>query len=318
MDAPERTPDCLQTEQLCRWVWELTDRAWLAEAVVLALVPLRILLILAVAFLARGLLRRAVDRMMTRVAEGQPRSSRRELPERGVRQRLREMAEVAPQRRRQRAATIGSLLRATVTVTVFSIAALIILGELGIHLGPLLAGAGVVGIAIGFGAQSLIKDLLAGLFMLMEDQYGVGDVVEMNDVTGTVTAIGLRVTTVRDDNGTFWYIPNGEIRRLGNHSQGAATVVVDLPLGFVPVPAAAEVLRQAATQLAQDPELRDDLLGPPELLGVETVTAGGPVYRTVVRTIPDAQWKVARELRLRQTEALQRAGLMPANTPGSA
>jgi small-conductance mechanosensitive channel len=152
---------------------------------------------------------------------------------------------------------------------------------------------------------------------LLEDQYGVGDVVEVNDVVGTVTAIGVRVTTVRDAGGTYWYIPNGDIRRLGNHSQGAATVVVDIPLGFVPVPEAAKVLRAAARQLRENPDLRDELLGEPELLGVEAVTSGGTVFRTSIRTTPDAQWKVARTLRRLQTEALQQAGLVPSQAPGS-
>lgn len=316
MDVQEQAPQCLETDQLCRWVWELTGHVWLAEASTMALLPLRIALILVVAFLVRSLLRRGVDRMLRRAVTGQTPLTLRSLPPR-LRTRLRQVGEVVPDRRRQRAATLGSLLRATISVTVFGIAVLIILDELGIHLGPLLAGAGVVGIALGFGAQSLVKDLLAGLFMLLEDQYGVGDVVEVNDVVGTVTAIGVRVTTVRDAGGTYWYIPNGDIRRLGNHSQGAATVVVDIPLGFVPVPEAAKVLRAAARQLRENPDLRDELLGEPELLGVEAVTSGGTVFRTSIRTTPDAQWKVARTLRRLQTEALQQAGLVPSQAPGS-
>jgi small conductance mechanosensitive channel len=145
--------------------------------------------------------------------------------------------------------------------------------------------------------------------MLLEDQYGVGDVVDVGEASGVVEVVGLRITTLRDMHGVFWYIPNGEIRRVGNRSQGSAVVVVDMPIGFAPVAEATEALRRGAAALAEDPELGDDLVEPPELLGVDKVTVEGAVVRTIVKTTPGAQWHIARELRRRQTEALEEAGL---------
>jgi small-conductance mechanosensitive channel len=151
--------------------------------------------------------------------------------------------------------------------------------------------------------------VISGLFMLMEDQYGVGDVVDLGSASGTVEAIGLRVTTLRDVTGTYWYIPNGEIRRVGNRTQGTATAMVDIPVGFAPLDKAVEVLRAAAERLAEDPDFQDDILEPPQILGVDQVTVEGATVRTTVRTKPEAQWRVARELRQRQTKALEDAGL---------
>lgn len=302
------TPDCLATDRLCRWVWEATGQRWLAEASGVALVPLRILLIVALALVARWLLRRAIDRLVRSAANDDVPAILRPLPE-AVRSTMQEVASVRPARRRQRAESIGSVLRSFVTIMVFSIAILLVLSEFDINLAPLLAGAGIVGVALGFGAQSLVKDLLAGLFILLEDQYGVGDVVDVGEASGVVEAVGLRITTLRDLGGVFWYVPNGEIRRVGNRSQGSAGVVIDMPIGFAPVTEAADALRLGAQRLADDPELAEFLVEPPELLGVDKVTVEGAVLRTIVKTTPDAQWRIARELRRRQTEALEEAGL---------
>jgi small conductance mechanosensitive channel len=301
-------PDCLSTDRLCRWVWEVTDQRWLAEGSGVALVPLRILLIVVLALVGRWLLRRTIDRMVRSAANDDVPAILRPLPE-AVRSTVQEVASVRPDRRRQRAESIGSVLRSFVTIVVFSIAVLLILSEFDINLAPLLAGAGIVGVALGFGAQSLVKDLLAGLFMLLEDQYGVGDVVDVGEASGVVEAVGLRITTLRDLQGVFWYVPNGEIRRVGNRSQGSAVVVIDMPIGFAPVTEASDALRRGAQKLAEDPELAENLVEPPELLGVDKVTVEGAVIRTIVKTTPGAQWHIARELRRRQTEALEEAGL---------
>ena len=173
----------------------------------------------------------------------------------------------------------------------------------------MLASAGIAGLAIGFGAQNLVKDFIAGLFMLLEDQYGVGDVVDVGEVNGTVEAVGLRITTIRDGRGVVWYVRNGEIVRVGNKSQGWSLVIVDVPVGFAGVEEATEVLRQAAVRLAEDPQWTKDLIEPPEVLGVEQITVDGAVLRTTARTAPDAQWRVGRELRRRLTEALDQAGI---------
>lgn len=307
-DTVEEPPTCLADDRLCRWIWELTGNTWLAEASALAMAPLRIILILLLALLTRWLVRRAVNRLVRRAAGGTP-SILRPLPER-VRNTVYEATGIiAPARRQQRAEAIGSVLRAATTVVVFGIAGLLIFGELGIHLGPLLAGAGIVGVALGFGAQSLVRDVLSGLFMLLEDQYGVGDVVDLGEASGVVQAIGLRITTLRDISGTYWYVPNGEIRRVGNRSQGSATVIVDTPIGFAPVEQAITTLLTAAEQLTEDPEFREDILESPQILGVDQVTVEGAVVRTIIQTTSESQWRVGRELRRRQTQALEDAGL---------
>jgi small conductance mechanosensitive channel len=222
---------------------------------------------------------------------------------------LQDATSIVPERRRQRAEAIGSVLRSFTTVTVYSLAALLILGQLGVNLGPLLASAGIVGVALGFGAQTLVKDLIAGLFMLLEDQYGVGDVVDVGEASGTVEAVGLRITTIRDARGVLWYIRNGEIVKVGNKSQGWAMVVVDVPIGYASVDRAVEVLREAAAGLAEDPEFAEDLIEPPDVLGVEQLTVDGAVLRTTVKTASDAQWRIGRELRRRLTEALDASGI---------
>jgi small-conductance mechanosensitive channel len=220
-----------------------------------------------------------------------------------------EATTIFPERRRQRSEAIGSVLRSAASVTVYSIGAMLVLGELGIDLGPLLASAGIVGVALGFGAQTLVKDLLAGLSMLLEDQYGVGDVVDVGEVGGTVEAVGLRITTLRDARGVLWYIRNGEIVRVGNKSQGWAIVIVDVPIGFASVDHAVEVLRDAATGMSEDPAWEEELIEPPDVLGVEQITVDGAVVRTTVKTPSEAQWRIGRELRRRLTEALTAAGI---------
>jgi small conductance mechanosensitive channel len=122
----------------------------------------------------------------------------------------------------QRAEAIGSLLRSVVTITIWVIAALTVLPLLGINIAPLVASAGIVGIALGFGAQSLVKDYIAGILLILEDQYGIGDEVEVDDVTGTVEYVSLRYTRLRDAEGVIWYLRNGDIQTVGNKSQGSA------------------------------------------------------------------------------------------------
>lgn len=299
-------PDCLD-ERLCRWLWDLTDQLWLAEGSQLVMVGLRILLILLLALVLRWVAHRTVNRLMRRAAAVEL-SGFLPLPER-FRVSMRESAGLASARRQQRANAIGSVLRSTATIAIFAVAGLMILGEFRINLAPLLAGAGIVGVALGFGAQSLVRDVLAGLFILMEDQYGIGDVVDLGEASGEVVGIALRITTLRDVRGVMWYVPNGEIRRVGNRSHTPATVVIDLPIGFVPVAEAVTVLRQAAQSMSEDPEFAGDLVAEPELVGVENITVEGAVYRTMVKTTPQSQWRVARELRRRQAEALVLAGL---------
>jgi small-conductance mechanosensitive channel len=307
LDIPFITPTCA-TDLLCSRVLDWTGSEWLAQSSYVILIkPFRILVIIVVAVLIRHLLHRAIKRLALS-------SSRAAMP--ALLKPLREKAapaatpgEFIPERRRQRAEAIGSVLRSFVTAVIFTMAALIVMGELGFNLGPLLASAGIVGVALGFGAQSLVKDLIAGLFMLLEDQYGVGDTVDLGEATGVVETVGLRITTVRDGRGVLWYIRNGEIVRVGNKSQGWAMVVVDIPIGFVHSEQASAVLRTAALSLAEDPEHATAFLEPPDVLGVEQLTVDGAVIRTIAKTTADGQFAIQRELRRRLTEALESSGI---------
>jgi moderate conductance mechanosensitive channel len=307
--SPSVTPDCARTNDLCQWIFEQTGQRWLASgSYYLLLKPAQIVLILILAMIARYLLDRMINRLVRTTTDSsvptilRPRKER--LP--GTRS---EATTLFPERRRQRAEAIGSVLRSTASVTVYTIAVLLILGQLGVNLGPLLASAGIVGVALGFGAQTLVKDLLAGLSMLLEDQYGVGDVVDVGEASGTVEAVGLRITTIRDVRGVLWYIRNGEITRVGNKSQGWAVVVVDVPIGFANVDRAVEVIREAAAGMAEDPGYAEDLIERPDVLGVEQITVEGAVLRTTVKTASAAQWRIGRELRRRLTDALAAAGI---------
>jgi small conductance mechanosensitive channel len=299
----------VHTSGLCQWIYEQTGQPWLASGSYWFLLkPAQIVLILVLSMIARYLLHRAINRLVRTTTAGSVPTILRPLKERLPRS-IDEATTVFPERRRQRAEAIGSVLRSAASVAVYTIVVLLILGELGVDLGPLLASAGIVGVALGFGAQTLVKDLLAGLAMLLEDQYGVGDVVDLGEASGTVEAVGLRITTIRDVRGVLWYIRNGEITRVGNKSQGWAVVVVDVPIGFAAVDRAVEVVREAAAGMAHDPEYTEDLIDPPEVLGVEQITVEGAVLRTTVKTASDAQWRVGRELRRRLSDALAAAGI---------
>lgn len=169
--------------------------------------PVRILTIIAVALLVLAFGGRAINRAMVRLAGTQVRLFRDPVA-----------AEAAAARRRDRALTIGSILRSTMNFTVALVAVAMVLAELGLNLAPIVASAGILGVAIGLGSQSLVKDFISGLFLIVEDQFGVGDRVRIDDVEGTVESVGLRSTTIRDDHGVLWFIRNGEIIKVGNHS----------------------------------------------------------------------------------------------------
>jgi len=301
--SPSPLPSCVQTSDLCRSVFNITHNGWLAESsYVIVIKPLRIVLIIVAALVLRWLVHRTVGKLVRRTAQGESPTSLKPV-------RLRAADAAFRARRQQRAEAIGSVLMSFTTAAIFTIALLMILGELGLELAPLLASAGIAGVAIGFGAQTLVKDVLSGLFMLLEDQYGVGDIVDLGEATGTVEAVGLRTTSIRDGTGVLWHIRNGEIIRVGNKSQGWGVVNIDLPIGFARVEEATEALGQAATAMAEDPQWSDKLMNAPQVLGVEQLTVDGAVLRTTVQVSPESQPLVARELRSRLTEALAAAGI---------
>jgi moderate conductance mechanosensitive channel len=311
---PSPTPtvgaDCRE-DALCQQMFEWTGNPWLAESSFWIFVkPLRIILILLIALLLRWAVHRMIKRLVRTSAHTAVPTILRPLRERiPSTPTATDPVAVVPERRRQRAEAIGSVLRNTVTAVVFAIAVLLVLSELNFNLAPLIASAGIAGVALGFGAQSLVKDVISGVFMLLEDQYGVGDTVDLGEATGVVEAVGLRITTVRDGRGVLWYIRNGEIIRVGNKSQGWAMVIVDMPIGFAGVEEATAVMRAAAAEVAEAPDLAGHFVEPPDVLGVEQITVDGAVIRTVAKTTADGQFDVGRELRRRLTEALDAAGI---------
>jgi small-conductance mechanosensitive channel len=288
---------CEGEDTWCDIVYEWTGNVWVAQAADwLVAKPVTILLVLLVAFVARWLLHRAIDRVTRHAAEG--------LPTPMLKQKARvaeeHTAAVVASRRVQRAQTMGSLLKSIASIVVFSIAMITILAEVGVAVGPLIASAGIVGVALGFGAQSLVSDFLSGIFMIIEDQYGVGDAVDLGEAVGTVEAVGLRVTRLRDVEGTVWYVRNGEIVRVGNQSQNWARTVVDVPVSHEQdLFQVQSVLKDVAHEVWEDEEFRKVIIEEPEVWGVQEMTPDWITVRVTLKTAPLEQWAVAREVRQR-------------------
>jgi small conductance mechanosensitive channel len=199
---------CSDTDQLCGYVWDLSHRAWLAEAANwLIAKPFVIVCLLVGAFVARWSTHRVIDRLLVRPSAGTARA--------GVSQ-----ADITGAARRAlRLQTLGTLLHSISTGAIFLVVGVMALAELSVNIAPILASAGIFGLAIGFGAQAIVKDFLGGLFLLFEDQYGVGDTIIVGTTTGVVEAISLRITRLRAEDGTTWYLRNGEILTVNNRSQ---------------------------------------------------------------------------------------------------
>jgi moderate conductance mechanosensitive channel len=261
-------------------------------------------LILAAAWVANRLVRRAIRRMVEHMTDDGGLAALRAPTA------LARTGEIPSLRRVQRAETVGALLKSVASFGIWTLAGLMALGTLGLDLGPLIAGAGIVGVAIGFGSQNLVRDFISGIFMLMEDQYGVGDVVDAGPATGTVEGVGLRTTRLRDVNGTLWHIPNGEIRRVGNRSQGWARALVDVEVAYsTDIDDTTRTIEQVANDLYADPHWAPRILETPEVWGVEELGPDGIRVRLVAKTRPLEQWKVARELRARLKVAFDQAGI---------
>ena len=209
-------------------------------------------------------------------------------------------------RRAQRARTVGSVIGNAATILIFGTAFTMALGQVGVNLAPVLAAAGVLGLAVGFGAQNLVRDFLSGIFMILEDQYGVGDTVDLGDAVGTIERVGLRTTTVRDVAGMVWYVRNGTIERVGNASQDHAVAVVDVPLAIdTDITHAAAVAESAAAAGIDEAGHGADVLGAPQVLGAEQLRAPGMTLRLTVTTEPGRQWAVQRTVTERVVAALR-------------
>jgi small conductance mechanosensitive channel len=307
--AADGESPCVIGVNACSLIWRWTENESLATtggAVVDRF--LQILLIAGVALVLRSVVNRLIAKIIEKVTEAKRPQSIGELSQLiGSSKSRRE--EIVGDRRKQRAATLTSVLQHINSVVVFAIAIMLILSAFNLNLAPILASAGIVGIALGFGAQNLVQDYLAGIFILIEDQYGVGDVVDVGDASGVVEDMGLRVTTLRALDGTLWYVRNGQILRVGNSSQSWARVVLDIPLSpTVDVDQASETIMRVTRAFAEEEEWQRHVLDAPEFQGVSAMTIDQTQVRVSMQVTSDEQWAAARELRRRLSEALKAEG----------
>lgn len=274
------------------WVEENWS-TWLA-------IGLRVLLILVIAVVLRVVVRRAITNLvdrMSRTGQAVDGSSLGGLL-------------VNAERRRQRSQAIGSVLRSVASFLILGTAALMVLGTFQINLAPLLASAGVAGVAIGFGARNLVTDFLSGVFMILEDQYGVGDSVDAGVASGEVIEVGLRVTKLRGDNGEIWYVRNGEVKRIGNLSQGWATAGVDVTVrSDEDLDRVKATLSEVAEKMGKEEPWNELLWSPIEVLGLDSVLLDSMVVRVSAKTMPGKSLTVERELRWRIKRAFDATGI---------
>jgi small conductance mechanosensitive channel len=277
--------------------------------------PLKVVTTILGALLLRWALIRSIGRVVdVTLAKSEARRSAEPSRARRV---LAQATGAAHERHRQRTLTMGSLLRSVVTLVVLLITVLTVMDIFNVPLAPLLASAGVGGVALGFGAQSLVKDFLSGIFMILEDQYGVGDVIDTGTVVGTVEEVTLRVTRLRDGSGVIWYIRNGEIIRIGNKSQGSSTATVDIPVSYSEnLDKVIPLIREVVHQLDASPQWHDVLLEEPQVVGVESITGSAVTIRVIVKTVAEQQYGISREIRERVKAAFDENGIQaPAVSP---
>ncbi len=280
------------------WV-EQNWSTWLA-------IGLRVLLIVVIAAVLRAVVRRAITKLIERMNRTVQSVDGTALG--GLL--------VNAERRRQRSAAIGSVLRSVASFVILGTAALMILGTFQINLAPLLASAGVAGVAIGFGARNLVTDFLSGVFMILEDQYGVGDSIDAGVASGEVIEVGLRVTKLRGDNGEIWYVRNGEIKRIGNLSQGWSTAGVDVTVrADEDLDKVKETIGAVAERMGKEEPWNELLWGPIEMLGLDSVYLDSMVVRVSAKTMPGKSLTVERELRWRIKRAFDAADIRIVGRP---
>jgi len=272
--------------------------AWLATFWTQNQTLIRILLVLIVALVLRTVLLISVRRVVSGVVTGV----------RGKKTNNNSESPIEKARVVQRTKTMGSVLSNFITWAITIVAVIQVLGELGVAVGGLIAGAGIIGAAIGFGAQSLVRDLITGLFIVFEDQFGVGDIVDLGEVKGNVEAVGLRVTQVKDFEGTLWYVRNGEIARVGNKSQGWSRVVLDLALDLeTDRNKATKALLESATRVIANPQFLTAIISKPEVWGVHAFNGDEVVLRLVMQVDHKLQDEIARALREEALTSLKKA-----------
>lgn len=313
--APQPDPlsrNCGQEPSIvCRMAWDLSHSDTLARVAKVYLagpitMVLRIGFVVILAFVIRTLVQRLITRITARAASTADSDSERGhvlIPGR------------SSQRRAQRSHALRSILGNAASIVIWGIAAITVLGDLGVNLAPILASAGVLGVALGFGAQNLVGDFLAGIAILLEDQYGVGDVINLGTTSGTVEAVGLRVTRLRDVNGVVWHVRNGSLQQVGNQSQGWARAVIDFPVPYnQDMSEIREIMTGVATAMWSEPRWQNVILEEPKVWGVQSLSSSEAVWRLVAMTTPPRQYEVERELRERIKVELDARGIATAPT----
>ena len=306
--SPAETAACGErASAACLFVYRRTHNDVLARAADWLIArPLKILLVIVLAVVASWLLRRVI----TRFIQGVERAAIRPGIGRPGDNASLMVTSPLGERAKLRAETLGTVLQSLGRSVIVVIAGLTILSEFDINLGPLLAGAGIVGVAVGFGSQTLVRDFLSGVFMLLEDQFGVGDQIDAGEASGIVEGVSLRTTRLRDVHGTVWHIPNGEIKRIGNKSQEWSRAVLDVVVVHgTDVARAQDVMKAVADAVREDDEWAGGILDDPEIMGVESIGTTGITLRLSVRTRPGVQVPLQRALRAGIAEAFQQEGI---------
>lgn len=277
--------------------------------------PLRIVIIIVGAIVLNMVMRILIRRFSAAVAKGtvgSEKSAENSKFSSTVAESQRTGIEptVIRERRAQRAKTVGRMLSSVATIIIVVIAALMVLDQMNFNIAPILASAGIVGVALAFGAQELVKDYLSGFFMVIEDQYGIGDTVDLGEAVGEVEDFGLRKTAIRDLTGTLWHVRNGEIMRVGNLSQGWARAVLEIPIDYsTSMDTYREITHAVTATMSKDPAVASAMLDIPEIAGVQSISAEYRVIRTMIKTKPNLQWMVERAFRAALTDELDKRGI---------
>lgn len=272
--------------------------------------PLSVLATVIVAWIATRIAQRYVRRLVKRIVAPDRDATVRRLAKIGIDNPASLIGTEPVPRRDARATSISDVVGSTITAVIWVIAFILVLGEFGFDLGPFIAGAGIAGVALGFGAQSLVKDCIAGLFMLVEDQYGIGDIVDLGEAIGEVEQVTLRTTVLRSLDGTVWHVPNGEVQRVGNKSQLWSIALVDIDVAYdSDIATAKNLMLSTATEVCASKQWSPDVLDEPIVLGVESLGADGITLRMIVKTSPGSQWAIQRELREALKASYDNAGI---------
>lgn len=297
---------CESNSKICNWVYENTKSVTLAENLeMLGITTLKIFLTIIIALIAVKAINWVTDKYISRIIR---RSIR---PNEDKSKTGKNNQELAQNRVELRTKTLLGALHSINTTTIWVVTILVILGIMNVSLAPLFAGAGLIGIVIGFGAQTVVADFLSGFFMIIEDQFGVGDIINTGEVTGNVEKVSLRTTKLRDVNGTAWHIRNSEIKRVANKSQLWSRAVLDIEVDYeTDIRKAQKVIEKAAHDMWKNQDENNaDIIEPPEVWGVQQLDSNGVTIRLVAATKPAEQFRVARQLRLKIKEALEEANI---------